>query len=282
MDLRMKIPFVLSIVVMCTLFSGCTGAPKPLRDLDIHRATIAVGDGETLVVIDGSHNKASGAAAGATEGAGLGLGYAAITCISTGPAYPLCLAFLGTFLGSVGLIAGAMDGLITTQSAGEVSTKRSMLTETISALGANQRLAVLLHQKSLNTPIIDPLYAVKDPAILVSEWTLRIVVNEIATVNLGPRGAYLLKVSARVEITHSGSDNPVIVKEYQAQNRTFTYTAGWRANDDKLVRSTVDDLLATLTTDILNDLWPIQLSLDKTLVDYMELKNLGIESPLVF
>jgi hypothetical protein len=246
---------------------GCTSVPKTPQELKISRASIVAGDNETKVDIDGWPDKTAGAVVGGAKGAGIGVGSAAVLCLAAGPMYPVCI--IGAIpLGTLGATVGTVAGAVTTESADSVEIKRSMLTEELSSLDANKYLATLVYKKSLESLALQPSQADSASTAANPEWTLRIGLDEFATVGSGPDTPYSLQLSARIEAIRLGDKESAFIKEYQATSPIQKTTAEWRVNNVELVWSALDGLLSTLATDITNDWMPIQLSLDKTLEDY--------------
>jgi len=257
-----------ALVMMCLVVMGCASVPESPQEFNISHASIVPGDNETTVEIAGLPGKGTGVVVGGGTGAGVGIGAAAVLCIGTGPFYPLCLASVGTLAGTAGAIGGGVAGAVATESSHGVETKRNMLTQALMDLEANRTLVPLVYNKSLESKALQTTQEGKTSDNSVPEWTLRISLDEFATVGSGPDTPYSLRLSASVEIRRPGDKNPVFKKLYQTDSPLQMSTVEWRANKDQPVRSVLDDLLATLATEIFNDLQPIQLSLDKPIGDY--------------
>lgn len=251
---------------------GCTSVPKSPQELKISRVSILAGDNETKVEIAGLPGKGTGAAigggAGAGVGAGVGLGLAPVLCAGTGMAYPGCVGFYLLLATGSGVAAGSGIGAVTTESASVVQTKRGMLSEALIALDASQNLAPLVYKNSLEPSTVTASPNDKAAATTDPEWTLRITLDEFATVGSGPDKPYSLQLSASIEIRRIVDQESVFRKDYQANSPLPMTTAEWRANDDEPVFLALDGLLATLATEISNDLKPIQLSLDQPMESY--------------
>ena len=279
----MKIPSALSLVVASVLTTGCAGAPKSPQQSDLSRAAVITGDcqldfsraraiagdNDTVVMVDGY----SGAVAGGVKGAGIGLFGGTLTCAATGFLFAPCMGILVPITTASGAMGGAAGGALNSESADDMAAKRGMLTEALNALVANQRLVSLVEQKMLGAEAVESPAMEKTQITTVPEWTLRTALTELATVGSGPDKRYLLQASATLEVVRAGEGSPCFVKNYRALSPVKMSTTAWRANHNVLARTTLDDLLAKLATDMLNDLSPIQLSPDKTLVDYMVLEK---------
>ena len=257
-----------ALVIVCAFIMGCASAHKNLQELDVSRAMIPMEAAETIVTIDGPSGKGGGAVVGGAKGAGVGVGTAAVVCIASGPMYPFCLAGGSMLFGGVGTFLGAGYGAATAEYSDKVKEKQAMLIDALMALEANQNLAPLVYKKSLESTTLK--LSPKDKTSLTAdpEWTLRIALDEFSTDGSGPDGPYSLLLSARVEIIRPGENKPAYSKAYQANSPVPMITAKWRANNDEPVRSALNDLLATLATEISNDLKPIQLRLGKPVEDY--------------
>jgi hypothetical protein len=264
----MKMPSAISLVVVSALAVGCSGVPKSPKEFNVSHAAIVPGDNETNVEIAGLPGKGTGVVVGGGTGAGVGVGAAALLCIGSGPWFPLCFATFGTMAGTAGAVGGGVAGAVVTESSHGVETKRNMLTEALLDLDASQTLAPLVYKKSLESMAVRPPQEDRSKDTEVPAWTIRISLDEFATVGSGPDTPYSLQLSASVEIMRLGDKDPAFEKSYQANSPLQMSTVEWRANKDQPVRSVLDDLMATLATEIFNDLKPIQLNLDRPLDNY--------------
>ena len=279
----MKIASTVSLVVVSALVVGCAGAPKSPQQsdlshveaitedcqLDLSRAMAITGDSDTVVMVEGSSGKGGGAAAGGAVSGGTALAIGTLSCVATGPIFFIpCLGIVLPGTTAAAAVGGAAYGAINSESADGVETKRNMLTEALRNPIASQRLVNLVEKKRLEAVAIVPPSMEKTLTITVPEWTLRIAMTELATVGSGPDTPYLLQASANLEVVRTGEVSPCFVKDFQALSPMKLSTEEWRAKEDEPVRSALDDMLATLATDISNDLMQIQLSLNRPLEDY--------------
>jgi len=256
------------VVVFSVLAVGCASVPKSPQEFNVSHASIVPGDNETNVEIAGLPGKGTGVVVGGGTGAGVGVGAAALLCIGSGPWFPLCFATFGTMAGTAGAVGGGVAGAVVTESSYGVETKRNMLTEALVDLDASQTLAPLVYEKSLESIAVRPPQEDKSKDTAVPAWTIRISLDEFATVGSGPDTPYSLQLSASVAIMRPGNKDPAFKKSYQVNSPLQMSTVEWRANKDQPVRSVLDDLMATLATEIFNDLQPIPLNLDRPLNDY--------------
>lgn len=268
-----------ALVLLCVFVLGCTGVPMTPQKLHINRAKIPVEADRTKVTIDGPSGKGGAAVEGAALGGGYGVGTAAVGCIPTGPLYPFCFAVISIVAGSSLALTGAAIEAVQAEDSDRVDEKQAMLTEALISLDASQNLAPLVYKKSLDSPAVNPLQGDRASDATGPEWTLRIMLQEFATIGSGSDRPYWLTLSARVVIQRLGDKEPVFIKGYQARSSLQMTTAEWRANNDEPVRSALDGMLATLAIDISNDLLPIPLSLDQPLENYkVSVESLAEES----
>ena len=240
------------LVMISTFVVGCASTPKMPREFDPVYATIVTGVEETKVVIGGPSGKGSGAAKGAAVGGGSCLGLGVLLCLPAGPFIPFCLAVVMP-ASAVSAAGGAVVGAVTSESADKVEVKRNMLTDSLNALGASQRLASLLKQQLPEAMSGSPSSEEKLPTSQDAEWIMQILLTQVATVGSGPKVPYLLQVSARLEVKRASDTELVFVKDYQALSSLKMSTPEWRANDDEPIRTALDDLMARLATDMLSD-----------------------------
>jgi len=257
----MKMPSAMSFVLISALAVGCASTPPPIPpNFDVTRATIAAGDKDPEIDIDGLSGKDSGAKIGAASGAGAGVGYAAIACAPAFMFYGACLAVAVPIMGGIGAVGGAAIGAAATQSAASVEEKREMLNEALVIIDARNYLATLIQKQIQEGDIVVPVVSNTGSAYIPPDWTLRIALSEVSTDGSGEETSYFIKASAALEVMQTGQEEPLFRKEYHTQTRDRKTTAEWLAKEDEPVPTVIEYLLTTLASDMLNDLLPNQMS----------------------
>ncbi len=257
----MKMPSVISLVVVSALAAGCARTPPIPPNFDFVRATIVAGDKSPEVDIDGLSGKGSGAAVGGASGAGAGVVYAAIGCLPAAMFYGACLAAAVPLLGGIGAVGGATVGAVVTQSTASVEEKREMLNEALAAIDARNYLATLIREQVQEGNSAVPLVSNTGSAPVPPDWTMRIALNEVSTDTQGGSGnPYYLLASASLEVMQTGQVEPASRKEYHAQTKEKKTTDEWLSNEEEPVPTVIEYLLTALVSDMLKDVLPNQMS----------------------
>jgi len=249
-----RTPFAPLLALVVALATGCASTPRMPAEFDIVNATIVADAAGPALVIDGPAGKGSGAAAGAAVGGGTGFLIGGLACVGAGPLAPLCLGLVVPTGMAVGAMSGAVVGAVRSDSAENVLAKRALLVTLLKAPAADRGLAARLQQQ-----LRDTLAAATPPGnttapVAQPEWTLKIVLTELATVGTGPDAPYALQATARLDASRASAAQPVFVKHYQANSALQRTTAEWRANESQPALYALDGMLATLVAQMAGDM----------------------------
>jgi hypothetical protein len=249
-----RTPIATLLALVLALATGCASTPRMPAEFDIVNTTIVADAAEPALVIDGPAGKGSGAAAGAAVGSGTGFLIGGLACVGAGPLAPLCLGLVVPTGMAVGAVSGAVVGAVRSDSAENVLAKRALLTALLKAPAADHGLAARLQQQ-----LRDTLAAATPPGnttapVAQPEWTLKIVLTELATVGTGPDAPYALQATARLDVLRASAAQPVFVKHYQASSAHRLTTAEWRADDAQPALDALNAMSARLVTQMAGDM----------------------------
>lgn len=244
-------PTLNSALALCVgaLAAACTTTPTLPGDFELKRATLAAGAADTLLVLDGPGNKATGAAGGAAKGGSIGFLLGGLACLGAGPLAPLCLGTVVPAGLAIGAAGGAVVGAVRAESASDVEHQREVLDAALVARpDLHTRLRVQVQQQS--APGSAP------PAVpgAQPDWLIQVDVKELGADVSGSQTPYALRLAATLTVRRRGEFEPVYVKRYEARSKAALTTDAWRANASEPLHGAVNDMLATLAAAMVGDL----------------------------
>ena len=233
-----------------TLGAGCATDPPP-RNLDLHDARIVAGVAPPdLQINDLPGNKVGGARTGAGVLGSVGGVAAALTCLGTGPFFPLCAMALVPAGAAVGAGTGAVVGAVSTQRSTTIEDQSAALKAEFVATSHHAFLAEQLGERlrsehALEIPVVSRTAESSRSADAGVGSAVEPLVMQVSVTEMGVEGGrvFALRLVAGLVVRHGSTIVWHTTREVQSD--TELTLDEWMTSDSRALRGVIDACIGT-------------------------------------